>query len=209
MQISALAHQMTGSCANDPLHDLLRKGVRELIAKAVEAELSTFLEQYADKTLEDGRRAVVRNGYLPERTVQTGIGDVEVKVPRVRDRSGDGVTFSSALLPPYLKRARSIEELIPWLYLKGVSTGDYQEALAALLAWALLATYQDRAPELVQHARRQKRSTRMSFPFYSLQRGWQRLFAQGQMIFYGLWRGPSGGKGRTRDLFTSAGGLCR
>ncbi|WP_176212877.1 transposase, partial [Halomonas sp. BC1] len=119
--------------ATDPLHELLRKGARDLIAKAVEAELSTFLEQYADKTLEDGRRAVVRNGYLPERTVQTGIGDVAVKVPRVRDRSGDGITFSSALLPPYLKRARSIEELIPWLYLKGVSTGDYQEALAALL----------------------------------------------------------------------------
>lgn len=117
----------------DPLHELLRKGARDLIAKAVEAELSTFLEQYADKTLEDGRRAVVRNGYLPERTVQTGIGDVEVKVPRTRDRSGAGVTFSSALLPPYLKRARSIEELIPWLYLKGISTGDYQEALAALL----------------------------------------------------------------------------
>ena len=119
--------------ATDPLHELLRKGVRDLIAKAVEAELNTFLEQYADKTLPDGRRAVVRNGYLPERTVQTGIGDVEVKVPRVRDRSGDGVTFSSALLPPYLKRARSVEELIPWFYLKGVSTGDYQEALAALL----------------------------------------------------------------------------
>jgi transposase-like protein len=97
------------------------------------AELSTFLELYANKTLEDGRRAVVRNGYLPERTVQTGIGDVEIKVPRVRDRSGDGVTFSSVLLPPYLKRTRSIDELIPWLYLKGVSTGDYQEALSALL----------------------------------------------------------------------------
>lgn len=119
--------------ATDPLHELLRQGARDLIAKAVEAELSTFLEQYADKTLEDGRRAVVRNGYLPERTVQTGVGDVEVKVPRVRDRSGDGAAFTSAMLPPYLKRARSVEELIPWLYLKGVSTGDYQEALAALL----------------------------------------------------------------------------
>jgi len=117
----------------DPLHELLRKGARDLITKAVEAELAMFLEQYADKTLDDGRRAVVRNGYLPERTVQTGIGDVEVKVPRVRDRSGQGAAFSSALLPPYLKRARSIEELIPWLYLKGISTGDYQEALAALL----------------------------------------------------------------------------
>ncbi|NQY75526.1 MAG: transposase, partial [Halomonas sp.] len=114
--LQAVTQPDTG--ATDPLHELLRKGARDLIAKAVEAELSTFLEQYADKTLEDGRRVVVRNGYLPERTVQTGIGDVEIKVPRVRDRSGDGVTFSSALLPPYLKRARSIEELIPWLYLK-------------------------------------------------------------------------------------------
>ena len=129
--LQAVTQPDTG--ATDPLHELLRQGARDLIAKAVEAELSTFLEQYAEKTLEDGRRAVVRNGYLPERTVQTGIGDVEVKVPRTRDRSGDGVTFSSALLPPYLKRARSIAELIPWLYLKGVSTGDYQEALAALL----------------------------------------------------------------------------
>jgi transposase-like protein len=76
---------------------------------------------------------VVRNGYLPERTVQTGIGDVDVRVPKVRDRSGGGACFRSELLPPYLKRARSVEELIPWLYLKGVSTGDYQEALSALL----------------------------------------------------------------------------
>ena len=124
--------------------------------------MSTFLEQYADRTLEDGRRAVVRNGYLPERTVQTGIGDVEVKVPRVRDRSGDGVTFSSALLPPYLKRARSIEELIPWLYLKGVSTGDYQEALVALLgdqARGLSATTVTRLKKQweTEHAEWQKR----------------------------------------------------
>ena len=76
---------------------------------------------------------MVRNGYLPERTVQTGIGDVEIKVPKVRDRSGSGIHLNSALLPPYLKRARSVEELLPWLYLKGVSTGDYQDALAALL----------------------------------------------------------------------------
>ena len=117
----------------DPLHELLRRGARDLIAKAVEAELATFLAQYADQRLDDGRQAVVRNGYLPERTVQTGIGDVSVQVPKVRDRSGGGARFNSSLLPPYLKRARSIEELIPWLYLKGISTGDYQEALAALL----------------------------------------------------------------------------
>lgn len=117
----------------DPLHELLRQGARDLIAKAVEAELATFLTQYADQRLDDGRQAVVRNGYLPERTVQTGVGDVSVQVPKVRDRSGGGARFNSSLLPPYLKRARSIEELIPWLYLKGISTGDYQEALAALL----------------------------------------------------------------------------
>lgn len=98
---------------SDPLHELLRQGVRDLIAKAVEAELATFLAQYADMTLEDGRQAVVRNGYLPERTVQTGIGDVTVKVPKVRDRSGGQACFNSTLLPPYLKRARSVEELIP------------------------------------------------------------------------------------------------
>ena len=95
--------------------------------------MTLFLEGYADERLEDVRRAVVRNGYLPRRTVQTGIGAVDVQVPKVRDRSGGGVCFRSSLLPPYLKRARSVEELIPWLYLKGVSTGDYQEALAALL----------------------------------------------------------------------------
>jgi putative transposase len=76
---------------------------------------------------------VVRNGYLPERTILTGVGEVEVKVPKVRDRSGSGIKFNSRLLPPYLKRATSVEEVLPWLYLKGVSTGDFSEALAALL----------------------------------------------------------------------------
>lgn len=118
---------------SDPLHELLREGARDLIAKAVEAELASFLSGHDDDCLEDGRKAVVRNGYLPRRTVQTGIGDVGIKVPKVRDRSGKGARFNSRLLPPYLKRTRSIEELIPWLYLKGVSTGDYQEALSALL----------------------------------------------------------------------------
>jgi transposase-like protein len=117
----------------DPLTELLRSGARELIAQAVEAELQVLLEQHAEHRLPDGRKAVVRNGYLPERTVQTGIGNVDIKVPKVRDRSGSGVRFNSTLLPPYLKRARSVEELLPWLYLKGVSTGDYQDALAALL----------------------------------------------------------------------------
>ena len=117
----------------DPLTAMLRQGAKELISQAVEAELLSMLEQHQGLRMLDGRQAVVRNGYLPERTVQTGLGDVEVKVPKVRDRSGTGIRFNSTLLPPYLKRAKSIEELLPWLYLKGISTGDYQEALSSLL----------------------------------------------------------------------------
>lgn len=117
----------------DPLSELLRSGARDLIKQAVEAELSAMLSECADLKLADGRQAVVRNGYLPERTIQTGIGDVAVKVPKVRDRSGSGIHFNSHLLPPYLRRTKSIEELIPWLYLKGLSTGDYSEALGSLL----------------------------------------------------------------------------
>ena len=117
----------------DPLTELLRNGARDLIKQAVEAELDAMLSEYADLKLIDGRQAIVRNGYLPERTIQTGIGDVPIKVPKVRDRSGSGIHFTSYLLPPYLRRTKSIEELIPWLYLKGLSTGDYSEALGSLL----------------------------------------------------------------------------
>ncbi|ELX07602.1 IS256 family transposase [Acinetobacter baumannii] len=117
----------------DVLTALLRNGARQLIAQAVEVELQQLLQAHEELRLPDGRKAVVRNGYLPERSIQTGIGDVDIKVPKVRDRSGSGIRFTIALLPPYLKRARSVEELLPWLYLKGISTGDYQEALAALL----------------------------------------------------------------------------
>ena len=117
----------------DPLTQLLRDGAKQLIAQAVEAELQVFLESYEGISMADGRKAVVRNGHLPERTVQTGIGDVEVCIPKVRDRSGSGIKFNSTLLPPYLKRAKSIEELLPWLYLRGISSGDFQQSLAALL----------------------------------------------------------------------------
>ena len=119
--------------AGDPLSELLRSGARRLIAQAVEAELVELLSQHQDTKLPDGRQALVRNGYLPARTIQTGIGDVAVKIPKVRDRSKSGICFNSSLVPPYLKRAKSIEELLPWLYLKGISTGDYQEALESLL----------------------------------------------------------------------------
>ena len=117
----------------DPLTELLRSGARDLLRQAVEAELQAFLDDYADHRLADGRRAVVRNGHQPERTIQTGIGEVAVRLPKIRDRSGAGVRFHSGLLPPYLRRTRSIEELLPWLYLKGISTGDFGEALSALL----------------------------------------------------------------------------
>lgn len=119
----------------DPLTVILRAGARDLIQQAVEAELSVLLEAYSDDRTEDGRARLVRHGHLPERDVITGIGAVPVKVPRVRDRgnTADKIRFTSTILPPYLRKAKSIEELLPWLYLKGISTGDFQEALAALL----------------------------------------------------------------------------
>ncbi|MBW8056233.1 MAG: IS256 family transposase [Nitrospira sp.] len=121
----------------DPLTGVLRAGARRLLADAVEAEVEAFIGAHADLSDDGGRRRVVRHGYLPERSVQTGIGPVAVRRPRVRDRQPEGVggriRFSSSILPPYLRRAKSVEELLPWLYLKGISTGDFGEALAALL----------------------------------------------------------------------------
>lgn len=123
----------TAESFNDALSELLRQGARQIIAGAVEAELNEFLSQYQGLRDEAGRQAVVRNGYLPARTITTGVGDVDIQVPKVRDRTGSGIKFNSLLLPPYLKRSRSVEEVLPWLYLKGISTGDFSEALSALL----------------------------------------------------------------------------
>jgi putative transposase len=120
----------------DPLTEVLRTGARALLAQAVEAEVATLLSRYADETTDDGRHRLVRHGHLPEREIMTGIGPVAVRCPRVRDRVGEGsqrIRFSSALLPRYARRSKSLEVLIPILYLKGVSTGDFEEALAALL----------------------------------------------------------------------------
>jgi len=117
----------------DALTEILRDGAQKLLLAAVEAELENFLKEYSSLRLPDKRLAVVRNGHLPVRTIQTGIGNIEIQVPKVRDRSGGRVKFNSALLPPYLKRTKSVEELLPWLYLKGISTGDYQEALQSIL----------------------------------------------------------------------------
>lgn len=119
----------------DPLEEVLRRGARELLAQAVEQEVSEYLASRADLVDAEGRRQVVRNGYLPARELQTPLGGVTVQQPRVRDRRSPDQreVFHSKLLPPYLRRTRSLEELIPWLYLKGVSTGDFSEALQALL----------------------------------------------------------------------------
>jgi putative transposase len=123
--------------ADDPLTEVLRQGARTLLAQAIEAEVAGFLASHAELVDAAGRRRLVRNGFLPERTIQTGIGEVPVRQPRVRDRSvgpSDGrIRFTSAILPRYLRRTRSLEELLPWLYLKGISSGDFSEALAALL----------------------------------------------------------------------------
>ena len=122
---------------DDPLTEVLRAGARELLAQAVEAEVAEFLEGHATLVDDRGRRRIVRNGHLPERLIQTGIGPVDVRQPRVRDRrAGEGagaIRFTSAILPRYLRRTKSLEDLLPWLYLRGISSGDFSEALAALL----------------------------------------------------------------------------
>jgi len=121
---------------SDPLTEVLRSGARALLAQAVAAEVAGFLESHADKLTDDGRQRLVRHGHLPEREIMTGIGPVAVRAPRIRDRVGTGeerIAFSSAILPPYARRSKSLDVLIPILYLKGISTGGFEEALAALL----------------------------------------------------------------------------
>ena len=118
---------------NDAVTRMLKQGAMGLIKEAVEAEFREFLKSYEELRLEDGRKQVVRNGYLPEREIQTGIGGIPVNVPRCRDRDGGQIKFTSAILPRYLRRTRSVEELLPWLYLKGISTNNFQEALRILL----------------------------------------------------------------------------
>jgi putative transposase len=121
--------------SQDVLTEVLRRGAKQLLAEAIEAEVADWIDQRTSCQDSRGHRQVVRNGYLPERTITTGLGDLEVKQPRVHDRrpADEREKFTSAILPPYLRKTNSVEELIPWLYLKGVSTGDFSEALAALL----------------------------------------------------------------------------
>ena len=120
--------------SHDILTEICRQGAREMLAKAIEAEVANWIDVHAHLRDEAGRRQVVRNGSHPERTILTGLGPIAVKQPRVQDRRppGERETFSPAVLPPYLRRTKNVDEAIPWLYLKGISTGDFPEALQGL-----------------------------------------------------------------------------
>ncbi|MBL4872541.1 MAG: IS256 family transposase [Rhodobacteraceae bacterium] len=120
----------------DQLTSVLRSGAQALLTQAIEAEVASFMACHAQEQLEDGRARLVRHGHLPEREIQTGIGAVKIRQPRVRDRAGktrDRLLFLPTVAPKYMRRSKSLDALIPWLYLKGVSSGDFQAALSALL----------------------------------------------------------------------------
>ena len=138
---TVVAFQNPSDFQKDPLTEVLQAGARELLAQAVEAEVSVFLGSHAALVDAAGRRRVVRNGYLPERFIQTGIGPVSVRQPRVRDRGDGAIRFTSAILPRYLRRAKSLEDLLPWLYdreLKDVFA--VQSEVARQVAKALAVT---------------------------------------------------------------------
>lgn len=120
---------------HDFLTEVIRQGAQKLLAVAVEAEVKEFLSKHGDLMTDDEKLRFVRNGYLPERAIQTGVGDVSVKVPRVRDRAyqKDGITFGSSIIPKYLRRTGDLNELLPLLYLKGISTNDFVDALTPLV----------------------------------------------------------------------------
>ena len=120
----------------DPLTEVLRAGARELLAQAIEAEVAAVLAAHEHLKTEDGRRRLVRHGHGPERAILTGIGPVSVRRPKVRDRASVGgarIRFTSAILPRFARRTRSLDAVLPTLYLRGVSSGDFQESLEALL----------------------------------------------------------------------------
>lgn len=125
-----------GSFIHDPLTEIIRQGAKTLLSEALEVEVNQAIAYFRDLRTKEGHQRIVRNGYQEEREIQTGIGGVKVKAPRVRDKEKKGseaIRWNSTILPPYLRKSKSLEELIPWLYLKGISTGDFSEALMALL----------------------------------------------------------------------------
>lgn len=119
------------------LDDIARQGAQRMLKEMLEAEVVEFVDRHSGDVDDSGHRHVVRNGHLPEREVLTGAGPLKVSQPRARDRRGssdpNAVSFDSKILPPYLRRSKNVDELLPWLYLKGISTGDFQEALESLV----------------------------------------------------------------------------
>jgi len=114
------------------LDELVKRGARQVIQQAIESELAELLSNCSNVLMLQGKQAVVRNGFLPEREVLTAAGPIAVKVPKVRDRSGSGIKFNSNIVPPYIRKSPRVSAALPWLYLKGVSTGDMGEALSVL-----------------------------------------------------------------------------
>jgi transposase-like protein len=129
--------QIPAQSSKDVLSEILRDGAQKMLAKAIEAEVESYITEHVDERDAEGHRLVVRNGSAPKREIQTGLGAIPVQQPRVNDKrvdeNGQRLRFTSKILPPYLRKTKSIEELIPLLYLRGISTGDFSEALAALL----------------------------------------------------------------------------
>lgn len=126
---------LPASSSRDVLSGILREGAQRMLAQAIDAEVAEWIESHRELRDAAGRRQVVRNGRMPKRTILSGVGPIEVEQPRVLDRrpGDEAESFTSKILPPYLRKTKSLEELIPWLYLKGVSTGDFSEALVALV----------------------------------------------------------------------------
>ena len=138
MKIESTAESLTfpSASARDVLTEILRDGAQRLLTAAIEAEVAEFIDSRSHVRNAEGHRAVVRNGHLPARTLVSGVGPIQIRQPRVRDRRSaedGGERFTSRILPPYLRKSKAIEELIPWLYLKGISTNDFPEALSALV----------------------------------------------------------------------------
>ena len=118
---------------SDALSDFLRDSAQKMLKVAIEEEVQNFISNYKDKRLSNGNKQVVRNGYLPERIIQTGIGNVSVSVPRVRDRGDEGIRFTSSLIPQYMRRTVTLDVLLPLLYLKGISTKDFADSFEPIL----------------------------------------------------------------------------
>jgi putative transposase len=137
MQESTVSTNVVSIGSKDILTEILRDGAQKMLATAIDCEVNEYLAEHAYQLDTNGKRLVVRNGYLPTREIQTGLGQVTVRQPRVNDKredeDGNRIRFSSKILPPYLRRTKSIDELIPWLYLRGISTGDFSDALQAIL----------------------------------------------------------------------------